>query len=68
MARNCIADMPEDIKRKVVDHAHIASTSVNDELFAFAFDEAYDDPFCESVTYGSGKRGKRKRRREEFAW
>ena len=66
--RNCIADMPKGIKWKIVDHAHIASTSVDDELFAFTFDEAYDDPFCESVMYGSGKRGKRKRRREEFAW
>ena len=68
MVRNCIADMPEDIKWKIIDHAHIASTSVDDEMFVFTFDEAYDDPFCESVTYGSGKRGKRKWRREEFAW
>lgn len=60
--------MPEDIKRKVVDHAHIASASSDEELFAFASDAAYDNPLCESVMYGFRKRGKRKRRREEFAW
>ena len=68
LAKNCIADMPEDVKRKVLDHAHIASTSADDELFAFASDEGRDNSLCELVMYGSGKRGKLKRRREEFAW
>ena len=67
MVKNCVADMLEDVKRKVIDHANIASTSPDKELFAFASDDAHDNPFCESVTYGSGKRGKRKYRKE-FAW
>ena len=58
MARNCVADMPEDVKWRVVDHTHIAITSPDDELFAFACDEAHNNPFCKSVTYGSGKWGK----------
>ena len=53
--KNCVADMLEDVKRKVIDHANIASTSPDKELFAFASDDAHDNPFCESVTYGSGK-------------
>ena len=69
IAKLCIADMPEDVKRKVVDHAHIAITSPNEELFAFASDEPRDNALCESVVYGSGKQGKLKwRREEEFAW
>jgi hypothetical protein len=60
MARNCVANMPEDVKRKVVDHAHIAITSLDEELFTFASDEAHDNPFCESVTYDSWKQGKLK--------
>jgi hypothetical protein len=47
VAKNCIADMPEDIKRTIVNHAHITITSPDDELFAFA-------------VYGSGKQGKLK--------
>ena len=70
MAKNCVADMPDDVKWKVIDHMHIASTSLDEELFAFASvdaDDAHDNLFCESVMYGSGKQGKRKCR-EEFAW
>jgi len=47
--------MPEDVKQKVLDHAHIVSTSVDDELFAFTSDEAHDNSLCELVMYGSGK-------------
>jgi len=61
IAKLCVADMPEDIKRKVLDHAHVADTASGamlSELFAFA-----------SLNYGLGKRGKLKWGREkEFAW
>ena len=57
MARNCIADMPKDIKWKVVDHAHITSTSVDDELFAFTFNEAYDDRFVNLSHMVLGSKG-----------
>ena len=72
MAKNCVANMPEDIKRKIVDHANIAITSpdgaIPEELFAFA-SEGHNNPLCESVTYGSGKQGKLKLGwEEEFAW
>jgi Zinc knuckle len=70
MAKNCVANMPDDVKCKVIDHVHIASTSPDEELFAFASanaDDAHNNPFCESVMYGSRKQGKCKCR-EEFAW
>ena len=40
MARNCITNMPKDVKWKIVDHANIADTESNeaalgDELFVF---------------------------------
>jgi hypothetical protein len=60
VVRNCVTDMPEDVKRKVVDHTHIAITSPDEELFVFASDEAHNNLFCKSVTYGSGKQGKLK--------
>ena len=62
-ARNCIANMPKDIKWKVIDHANIANADSNeaalgDELFAFI-----------STMFGSGKQGKLKLSWEEnFAW
>ena len=73
MARNCVADMPNDVKQKVVNHTNIATgpdeAISESELFAFASDEARNNPLCESVTYGSGKQGKLKLGREEdFAW
>jgi hypothetical protein len=72
VVRNCIADMPKDVKQKVVDHAHIATASpgeaMPDELFAYASDEAHDNLLCESITYGSRKQGKLKPGDEEFAW
>ena len=68
VAKNCIADMPEDVKRKVVDHAHIAIMSPDNKLFAFVSEEAGSNPLCEPAMYGSEKRGKLKRRTEEFAW
>jgi hypothetical protein len=58
MVKNCIADMLEDVKQMVINHAHITSTSPDDELFAFASEEPDSNPFCKSVTYGSGKQGK----------
>ena len=67
MAKNCVTDMPEDVKWKVINHMHIVSTSPDEGLFAFVSNDAHDNAFCESVTYGSRKRGKRKCR-EEFAW
>jgi hypothetical protein len=64
--------MPKDVKWKVIDHAHIATISLGEampeELFAFASDEAHDNPLCESTTYGFGKQGKLKPGDEEFAW
>ena len=70
--KNCVANMPEDIKRKIVDHANIAITSPDgampEELFTFA-SEGHNNSLCESVTYGSGKQGKLKSGwEEEFAW
>ncbi|KIM83651.1 hypothetical protein PILCRDRAFT_432463 [Piloderma croceum F 1598] len=45
VARNCVADMPDDVKRKVANHANIVTTSPDEgifdsELFAFASGEA----------------------------
>jgi len=73
VARNCVADMPEDVKRKIVDYANIATTCsdevIPDGLFAFTSDEGHDNPLCKSVTYGSGKQGKLKSGWErKFAW
>jgi hypothetical protein len=65
--------MPKDVKWRVIDHTHIAIASpgeaMPDELFAFAFNEAHDNPLCKSITYGSRKQGKLKSgQEEEFAW
>ena len=52
IVKHCIADMPEDIKWKVLDHAHVADIdpeAMLSKLFAFVSD-----------TYGSGKHGKLK--------
>ena len=73
MARNCVADMPDDVKWKVVNHTNIATgpdeAISESELFAFASDKARNKLFCESIAYGSGKQGKLKPGREEdFAW
>jgi len=72
MVRNCITDMLEDVKQKVVDHAHITTASpgeaMPDKLFAFASDEAHNNLLCESITYGSRKQGKLKLGDKEFAW
>jgi hypothetical protein len=73
VARNCIADMPNDVKQKVVNHANIATSPdeaiSESELFAFASDKACNNPLCESIVYGSGKQGKLKPGQEEdFAW
>jgi hypothetical protein len=73
MVRNCVADMPDDVKRKVINHANIATgpdeAISESELFAFASDEARNNLFCESIVYGSGKQGKLKPGWEEdFAW
>ena len=60
MARNCVADMPEDVKRKILDHAHIAEADPDvaaSVLFLFVVDGG-DDPPPASVMYGSGKREK----------
>ena len=57
VARNCIADMPEEVKRKVIDHVLVADTDpdvTSPELFAFVSDTGDDPP-----SYSSGKRGKR---------
>ena len=59
MVKICIANMPEDVKWKVVDHTNLADTDFNevaldDELFAFV-----------SITFGLGKQGKLKSRWEE---
>ena len=62
-SKNCIANMPEDIKQKVIDHTNLANTDPNemalkDELFPFV---------C--IAFGSEKQGKLKLRWEEnFAW
>jgi hypothetical protein len=58
MARNCVADMLEEVKRKVIDHALVADTDLDvtsPELLAFVFDAGDDPPL-----YSSGRRGKRK--------
>jgi hypothetical protein len=58
VAKNCVADMPEEVKRKVIDHALVADTDLDatsPELFAFVSDTGDDPPL-----YSSRKRGKRK--------
>ena len=63
VAKNCVANMPENVKRKVLDHANIADIAdieTTSELFAFVSDDASDGPPWASVTYGSRKHGKRK--------
>ena len=59
MARNCVVDMPEDVKRKIRDHAHIAEANPDvaaSMSFSFVADGG-DDPPSVSVMYGSGKHG-----------
>jgi hypothetical protein len=58
VARNCVADMPEEVKRKVIDYALVADTdpdATSSELFAFVSDAGDDPPL-----YSSGRRGTRK--------
>lgn len=60
VAKNCIANMPEDIKQKAIDHTNLANinsnkVALNNELFAFV-----------STAFGSRKQGKLKPRWEEF--
>ena len=50
--------MPEDVKRRVLDHTNIADIETTSKWFAFASD-ASDGPHA-YVTYGSGKHRKRK--------
>ena len=58
VVRNCITNMPEDVKQKVISHANSNKAALEDELFAFI-----------SIIFGSGKQGKLKPRWEEnFAW
>jgi hypothetical protein len=57
-----------DVKWKVINHVHIASTSLDEEMFASTSDEAHNNPLCKSVMDGSRKQGKLKWGREEFAW
>ena len=56
MVKNCVANMPEDVKWRVLDHANIADIETTSEWFAFASD-ASDGPHT-YVTYGSGKHRK----------
>jgi len=58
MVRNCVADMPEEVKQKVINHALVADTdpdATSPELFTFVSDAGDDPP-----SYISRKRGKRK--------
>ena len=63
MVKNCITNMPEDVKWKVIDHTNLADTNSNqvalgDKLFTSI-----------SISFGSRKWGKLKPRWEEdFAW
>ena len=63
MARNCIADMPEDVKCKILDHALYIAEGDPDVTasvsFLFVADRDDDSPSA-SVMYSSGKHGKRK--------
>jgi hypothetical protein len=69
VVKNCIADMLEDVKWMIVNHVHIAITSLDNQLFAFVSKEVGGNLLCESAMYGSGKQGKLKQgREEEFAW
>jgi hypothetical protein len=56
VARNCVADMPEEVKWKPIDHALVADTdpdATSPELFTFVSDAGDDPPL-----YISRKRGK----------
>jgi hypothetical protein len=56
VARNCVADMPEEVKQKVIDHALVADTdpdATSPKLFTFVSDTGDDPPL-----YSSGKCGK----------
>ena len=58
MARNCVADMPEEVKQKVINHALVADTDLDatsPKLFTFVSDTGDNPP-----SYSSRKRGKRK--------
>ena len=79
-AKNCIADMPEDVKQKVLDHTHVAKVDLDEATsvsFSFVADRG-DDPPSAFVTYGLGKCGKwkpgcphrwvGKKGIREFAW
>ena len=60
MAMNCVADMLEGVKRKILDHAHIAEANSDvaaSVSFSFVADGG-DDPPSASVMYGSGKHRK----------
>ena len=57
VARNCVADMPEEVKQKVINHALVTDTDLDatsPELFAFVSDAGDDPP-----PYISRKHGKR---------
>ena len=48
MAKNCVTDMPEEVKQKVIDHALVADIDLDatsSELFAFVSDAGDDPPF-----------------------
>ena len=64
IARNCVADMPEDVKRKLLDHAHVTLVDPGPDeelscLFPFV-SGAGDDPPPTSVAYSPQKGRKRK--------
>jgi hypothetical protein len=60
MARNCVADMPEEVKQKVINHALVADTNpdvTSPELFAFVSDAGDDPPLYISRKHGKHKVG-----------
>ena len=76
MAKNCVTNMPEEVKQKVIDHALVADIDLDatpSELFAFVSDAGDDPP-----SYSSRKRGKCKvgwlckwigeKGTDEFSW
>jgi hypothetical protein len=74
IAKNCVADMPEDIKRKVLNHAYVADIDPgpDEELYSlFAFiSHAGDNPPSTSVMYSPRKEWKCKpgRHRRPYKW